>query len=178
MSKPKIYAYCAAGCKWETIHKTDVPARYEYLTLSEYNKLTEYEDDVMYFVYDEGHVVDKAELAVKAVQTQVTNGAWNRALISSSDGVTSGIEKGKSYILEVLHESSGSNTFYSFGLVAIPTNTMISSSSDVVLHVNGVNHSLEIKFKSSSTKVTVKLKNSSDAYVTSGTYYLYYKEIQ
>lgn len=60
MNKPKIYAYCNAGCKWETIHKSDVPARYVYLTKAEYDELTEYEDDVMYFVYDEGHVIATA----------------------------------------------------------------------------------------------------------------------
>ncbi len=65
-NKPKIYAYCSAGCKWETIHKSDVPAKYIYLTKEEYDKLTEYEDDVMYFVYDEGYVFTEADHAKNA----------------------------------------------------------------------------------------------------------------
>lgn len=79
-NKPKIYAYCSAGCKWETIHKSDVPAKYIYLTKEEYDKLTEYEDDVMYFVYDEGYVFTEAEHAKKADSADSAGNAQRAAI--------------------------------------------------------------------------------------------------
>ena len=62
-NKPKIYGYCASGCKWEVPHKSDLPKRFEYLTKAEYEALTEYDDEVMYCVYDEDWVVEEAEVA-------------------------------------------------------------------------------------------------------------------
>lgn len=63
---PKVYGYCAAGCKREVVAREDIPARFIYLTKEEYDKLTEYEDDVMYFVYDENYRFTEADYAETA----------------------------------------------------------------------------------------------------------------
>ena len=60
---PKVYGFCEAGCKYEVVARTDIPAKFVYLTREEYNALTEYEDDVLYYVYDEGQIVTRAEEA-------------------------------------------------------------------------------------------------------------------
>lgn len=31
MNKPKIYGFCQAGCKWETVHKTDFDNSVTYI---------------------------------------------------------------------------------------------------------------------------------------------------
>lgn len=99
MRKPKIYSFCEAGCKWEVPHKSDLPYKFIPITKSEFEALTEYDDDAMYVVYDDEEIEIDEQL--KAINKRLDALGFKEGtfVIASGSATTNVIKKQGKYVI-------------------------------------------------------------------------------
>ena len=108
-NKPKIYSYCNAGCKWETIHKTDFleqlakmgivvatgsgeTVMMRFVTQAEYNALVEADEllaDCLYIIEDDATLATMSNRITTAQSTANTaNATANSARVTANANKT------------------------------------------------------------------------------------------
>lgn len=100
MSKPKVYGFCTNGCKWETVHKSDVPYKMKFLTQAEYDALEangRLELDTMYEITDD-KTLEELENRLDALGFK--EGTFE---IASGSATTNSIKKQGKYVIASLH---------------------------------------------------------------------------
>lgn len=126
IDKPKIYGFCPAGCKWETVHKEDFEKSATFVKLNAENTL--------------GFIIDNPVNRFKIIPKNISNGSYGVTLyFKYKDSIL-----GDSFELEFTEFDEYRDYFY-FEILKI---TVTETGTTVVYEVNGN------RYKKSVTNVT------------------------
>ena len=75
MNKPKIYAFCTAGCKWETIHRSEFESNIPFIEVDTTKLPAELEFNKIYRVKMNEGGTTKPKITVGVTYTMATSGS-------------------------------------------------------------------------------------------------------